>query len=631
MKKELIIRTDVSLICLPPCDDTHPLAGLTAIKSYLSVQNVKCQINYLNKTINDNSFFKLKLGKEEDTILPYVYLYNKYVCNDDVMALFTKQQIINLHCDYFHQDKSLADELFEDEISSLYTLIENAIEDVVESHPVYVGFTSKFNQWIPAMFCAYLINQKNHKIKIVMGGLSQKGAAEAIMEHSLINYAIWGEGEIATHLLYNSILTNSSVEKIPRLCYKDSFGQIITTRTSGSQTFISLDNAPYYAMEDYFEKVDPSQIVCVPIERIRGCNWSKCKFCYLTSGYKYRIKSNQRLIDEIKFYIKTHKFYYFQFMDNDFVGNDLDTYKDLLLRLKEVKRNYPEFKIMMAEIITKGLDVSLITMMAEAGITGVQYGLEAVSQKTLTKMHKKQSLADNLFFCKTALQKRIKVHGQNVITGILDEENVDILDSISNIYFFRFILNDDNAQVDITPLGIAQKSAYYSELASTDKLNLYDINKIFTSISKKHIGLIDKYHLFQFTGSRINNLLWVDFKNVYETYKKLKYRYTIKITGDGIIHYKEYVKRKKIKYLIFDDLCSQWVLRALDYKVFSLKELLNFLKINTSESYIEDDIQQLLLNLHKEGIVYYDNENDLITSIINMPEDKNKQSILLNT
>lgn len=50
--------------------------------------------------------------------------------------------------------------------------------------------------------------------------------------------------------------------------------------------------------------------------------------------------------------MKLHNVYKFQFVDNDVIGKDSGSYENLLDKLIELKDEYPEFTIILAEIIT---------------------------------------------------------------------------------------------------------------------------------------------------------------------------------------------------------------------------------------------------------------------------------------
>lgn len=72
------------------------------------------------------------------------------------------------------------------------------------------------------------------------------------------------------------------------------------------------------------------------IEGSRGCHWNRCKFCYLNTDCRYRVKSPDKIYKEIKYMMNRHAIYSFEFLDNNFLG--LDLANELLDGLIEIKK-----------------------------------------------------------------------------------------------------------------------------------------------------------------------------------------------------------------------------------------------------------------------------------------------------
>ncbi len=58
--------------------------------------------------------------------------------------------------------------------------------------------------------------------------------------------------------------------------------------------------------------------------------------------------------------IENYGVYEFEFLDNDFIGTDLQQFETLLKVLAKIKKIYPDFRIIAAEVITKDLNHSII-------------------------------------------------------------------------------------------------------------------------------------------------------------------------------------------------------------------------------------------------------------------------------
>jgi radical SAM superfamily enzyme YgiQ (UPF0313 family) len=275
-----------------------------------------------------------------------------------------------------------------------------------------------------------------------------------------------------------------------------------------------------------------------------------------------------------------------------------------------------EFEITMTEIIPKNLTADIVSLMAEAGITNTQIGLEAVSSTLLNKIRKKQSVAENLYYIKEALKSNIKVSGLNIIMDTLDENDFDIIESIECLYFFRFFLNDSDFSFNIVNLAVANNSYYFRQLKESGKLSEFSFNPLLNNISDRLLHDIDKYSLFDFFTGKGKNDLWDQFDSLQKIYRNMKYKYTIIYDKNKFI-YKEFSKRRLIKNIIFDDQLTLSILCYLQDKVFSFDDLFNRIKeklIDLSESQLKSVID----DLHNEGLVYYTNLYEHITTNINI-------------
>lgn len=626
MRDEYILRSDgVQLICLPPTQLDLPISGLSTLKSYINKSNISCNVHYLNISINENCFFK-SCNNDFMNLLPYIYLYNKIVLKDEYKSSQTKVYIESFYGKVFYKDKSLTDELFDEYIGQLIDHIDLKLDSIVAKSPLLIGFTSKFYQWIPACVCAYLIKLKNPNIRILIGGWSHKDAALSILKVApYFDFAIWGEGEIPVVDLYNSIKYDKTKNNVARLIYRDE-KPIVSTHLSDNGTFVDLNTSPIPNFEDYILEMQThnnTSVFSLPVERSRGCNWNKCNFCYLSVGYNYRIKDNEKFIEQVTYLIEKYNIYLFQIMDNDFVGKDIEVFKDLLEKIKLLREKFPEFKIILAEIITKDLSKEIIEMMYESGIENVQIGLEAISQNILTKMNKYQSVAENIFFIREALLSGISVSGANIITETLDENNDDIIESINMLYFFRFFLNQEKLKFNESALAIANYSSYRKRIKNENREFEYYSNDIAELLPVNFISDIDRFSLFDYTSNSSPKLLWDIFSKSYKTYVKNKHSYKINYKN-GEIYYKEYSNRKLIKEICFDDIFTIRLLHILQETVFSFDELYEEIISQLPEEKYgilkKKSLTKMLFDLYQEGLVYYNKDFSQITTIIILNE-----------
>jgi len=83
--------------------------------------------------------------------------------------------------------------------------------------------------------------------------------------------------------------------------------------------------------------------------------------------------------------ISNYDIHRFEFLDNDIIGEDLDRFESLLDELIKIRKEYPNFVVIGAEIITLDLSYSTIKKMYEAGFINIQIGFESASNNLLKK------------------------------------------------------------------------------------------------------------------------------------------------------------------------------------------------------------------------------------------------------
>jgi len=499
---------DIVFICLPPAQIKLPSLSFTVLKSYLKKKNISGSIYYSNL----NYYNLLNIIKKDDVnlLLPFIYIINKEIFKSESYSDKSKKYLEAKFPEIFMIEKSLSHDFFQDFINNIYQLINKEIDQILQMSPKLIGFTSKFDQWISAIVFSHFIKKRKPDLPIVIGGWSNYNAAIAIYEITdLFDYSIWGEGEISLFELYKLLNQNdfSKLKDIPRLIFKDKNYKVIIPNVNQYSAKINFWDIAELEFDDYIESIKNNKYsiqYSIPIERSRGCNWNKCKFCFLTNGYKYQIKDNDLFLKNIQYIIEKYNICEFFIVDNDFIGKNIHEYKKLLHMLINLRKKYSLFKISFAEIITKNIDRETVSLMAEANIKLVQIGLEAISQNLLSKINKKQNVAENIFFIRDELHFGITISGANIITGFLDEIEDDIFDfdSIDMLYFFRFFISNPNFKMNVVPLAISRNSIYYKQILRENKGKEWSINTYQSLFPRDIINKIDKFSLFAYANEK---------------------------------------------------------------------------------------------------------------------------------
>lgn len=613
----------ITFICLPPAQVNMPSPAFSYLKSYLSMEDIKSNIIYANFIFKEKCSLLPVNSDETDDFnknLPFVGLINQiYNLGKDDYIL---EKFQTTYPDIFLYDKSFSKDIIRDVYDEYDQIITEIAQNVIDSGVNVVGLTSKFYQWLPSIVLAHKIKQMKPSIIIITGGWSNSQSALDFMllHNDLFDYAIWGEGEIPLAQLIKYINGQSiDLNSIRRLIYKN--GNTILKSTSGTiDSYFNYEERVYVPdFADYLEYVGiDNPNILYPLERGRGCNWNKCAFCYLSQGYRFRLKPNKNLLNEISSLVSKYGITSFFFTDNDVTGSDLNLFEDLVDGLIRIKETNQDFEIKMAEIISKNLTDELIRKMRDAGFASLQLGIEAISENLLQDINKKQTVLDNFYAIKTCLKYGIDILGANLIYNTPNETSKMVLKTIENLYYFRFILNSKTFSFNIIPLGVSNFSKYLADIRRNGQKEMWNISDYQNIVDDRYHNEIDSFSLFDYISSKKGNELWDDFIRLQEFYKAKEYSYAIVHCDDDKFIYREFIKDKLIKELNFDESLYKNILTILDRRKYSLNELYN--ELIKENSYRKIDIEKALENLYSEGLVWIDNINEEVVSIINFTD-----------
>lgn len=606
----------IILHCVPPAAITLPSPALSILKTSLVSAGDEVSIIYWNIILQDftSSFL---FSNNNDICRTFWYLpFVNYIAieNNDKTLISTVVQILQSINTLKTKDK-LIEHIFHYH-KKLFEIVKSTLSIYNITESFLSGFTLKLDQWFVASIIATIIKNLHPKHHIAGGGIGTKaGAIELLKTHSCFDYALWGEGENNLVGLASYILTGTPyIEAIPNIAYHNKIGKIITS--SANQRFQDLSEKSFIPdYSDYFSQIKDIKHnidIFIPIEHSRGCHWNRCHFCYLNTGYKFRYKSTYKLYHELTYLIEKYHVFKFAFLDNDLIGNNLEHFEEVLDVFISIREKYPLFTVGSAEIITKNLTYSLIKKMSVAGIIKVQIGYESTSDSLLRKIDKKNTFASNLFFIKFASKFNIGITVLNVIINLLEEEKIDIIESIDNLRFLRFYRHSNNLNHRLVPLSINGMSRYcVTHNTKLDKSHwspyseLYDLikeylNEPFTWLYFEHCKHFKDSH-------------WIYFERLEYIYSKTKSSYTL-IQKNSSIFFSEYSNNIKISDIVFPvDSIECKILFFCNREIHTFDEISDYLN-NTDHKLIKDTIN----NLFHQGIIYANSSFSEIITIIDM-------------
>ena len=603
-----------------PAIPSFPSPAMSVLKSQLKTKDIEVKVVYWNFHLLPavEHYWGRSIGDYDDHLVFYLSPLFAYIAleMDDSEAIERQREFWNKQ----HKEQTKSADEFLAHIQDCASMFKQTVSDVIEKydyeHCLFVGFYQKLFQMFGADVVARLIKRENPHTPIVLGGIDTKDEALAAMDNfPVFDYALWGEGEVTLMNLVDMLSGKISKKDVGNFVWR---GEQELEMSKPNREFIQLDESVIPDYSDYFEQATiKREKIRLPIEGSRGCHWARCRFCFHNEGTRYRRKTPKRIAAEIRQQMEKYGIHQISFLDNDTIGKDVETFKDLLKELGDIRREIPDFYITRAEVVTRSLNADLVRQMATVGFKDVQIGYESLSDQLLEKIHKCNSFSSNFLYIKWALLSGIKIRGANLIMNLLEETDDDLRESLDTLRFLRFMLKDMRFMHVYSTLWIKLSSRYFKEIEAKGKLDEWKVFKSFSFLPDAYLKEQNRYAL-QFYVKPTFNPLWDDIEEKEWEYIRHPHTYLIKET-DGDIIYEEYVDGEKTFSKVFSHI--EWeILKVANEKVIGIEVL------RQAFPHIDDKtVQDTLSMLKRIGILYYYEDFRNIITIINTDCDRNKQ------
>jgi radical SAM superfamily enzyme YgiQ (UPF0313 family) len=265
---------------------------------------------------------------------------------------------------------------------TLYTESAKAINAM---QPDVVGFTSMGCSFIYTAKVAEELAKLQPDLPLILGGPHASILwREILLGFQQFSIVVCHEAE---HILVPVLehLVDGHLDGISGVCWRDAWGVIHSN--GGKPTINDLDSLPIPDYANY--PMDLSELSSIRIDAGRGCPFD-CTFCSTASyfGRSYRLKSSQRLLEEM------------DFLNNRFGCKDFKLNHDLFtVNKKKVhafctavkSRNYTWAVSARIDCVDK----ALLEHMWKAGCRAIYFGIEAGSER-MQKISYKQLKLDLL-------------------------------------------------------------------------------------------------------------------------------------------------------------------------------------------------------------------------------------------
>jgi len=433
------------------------------------------------------------------------------------------------------------------------------------------------------------------------------------------DFVNWGEGEYPLLELSEQVKKeNPDFTAIPRLMYRET--EEIKCSSTNKSNYLDFENYIFPDYDDFmnnYPQTENTDQINIPINTIRSCHWRKCKFCDFNQGYKLRVRSPECIVNEIDHIAREYGITTFSFVDSDTFGS-IEHFEKLLDLIIDLKYKNEEDYIFWAEIIPNTMfNARIMEKMAIAGFKNIFIGYDALSDTLLQKMSKRNRFSDNLFIVKHSIKNGI-TPTTNVIKHVPEETEADVQECINNLHFLRFFYNDSivlfsHIYVDLV---LSSMTKYYSVMSDDDRTK-YNTDDITYLLPDHFSNTEDRFRLFRYKKDvPDNDKEWLKLVEIEEYYKSNTFSYKVQ-ENNCILYYTEYCNETEIENIVFGEPEYGSILKSLEYKIFSLHELLSDMK-KVYPNITEDKLKEMLLNLKNAYLIYFNIEYSNIVSVIEL-------------
>lgn len=263
-----------------------------------------------------------------------------------------------------------------------------------------VGFTSTFEQNLASLALARRLKDRFPQLSLVFGGANWEGemGLELHRRFPFVDFVCSGESDHS----FPSLVDRLSRGRSPRHTRKPIPGIVYRHRgrsvyTGPARRVDDMDALPVPDFTDYFDAVARSgagaEIVpTLLVETSRGCWWgarSHCTFCGLNGGgMSYRSKSARRALGEVEELVSRWGIPQVEFTDNIL---DMSYFEDFVPALAKSGHDVHFFYEVKANLKREQLE-----LLAAAGVTRIQPGIESMSDHILKLMRKGTTTLRNI-------------------------------------------------------------------------------------------------------------------------------------------------------------------------------------------------------------------------------------------
>jgi ribosomal peptide maturation radical SAM protein 1 len=259
---------------------------------------------------------------------------------------------------------------------------------LARARPPVVGLSSSYQQHLASLAMARRIKAASPETLVVLGGTNCNApmGEETFRRFPFLDAVVTGPGEIAFVDLVRRHLAGERLILLPGVHFRPADGAAAIAPPAAVAPEPELDRLPMPAFDDFFAAWGSGAAgpPAIPIETSRGCWWGQkhhCVFCSENAdSMRYRAKSPVRVFAEFAWMLEHHPGSRICATDEILDLRLLDTVMPRLAARTDTRRIFFSVKA--------NLRKDQLVLLAAAGVTALQPGIESLCDEILGPMRK---------------------------------------------------------------------------------------------------------------------------------------------------------------------------------------------------------------------------------------------------
>lgn len=364
--------------------------------------------------------------------------------------------------------------------------VENVDENqffqaIEECNPSIIGMSTYNEAWNVQKILCRRIKQKYPNIIIAAGGAFATFCYEQVLNESMTDFVLRGEGEYVFCQLCDCLLRGKlKKENIKGLCYKNKEGSVIAN--ANVERIKNLDQLPF---PDRSLIKKEKYVLPYTISTSRGCP-GQCIFCSSKSfwGKSVIMRSAENVYKEVMDIYEKYGANIFYITDDTFTAS-----KKRCLEFCEMLRQSGISFVWGCESRADVINEEFIRILYESGCHKIQFGMESADNEILQRIKKHVTIEqiENAVMCAAKYNMHIQV---SYIVGHAFDTEETVKKTIS---FAKHLSDDYGARVVCsvnTPFPGTEQYEKRKELGieiKTDEWEKYLLNS--PIINTKHLSI----------------------------------------------------------------------------------------------------------------------------------------------